>query len=153
MGGDVETEILTTDYTDCTDEFMVSVKSAVYKSMKKDERTHAIIGTAMEVHNILGPGRLEAVYQEALEIEFDLRGIPYISQPQIDIDYKGLKLKKYYVPDFLVFEDVVVEIKAETALTKTDEAQIINSLKCCMKKVGLLINFGESSLQWKRFVN
>jgi GxxExxY protein len=121
--------------------------------MKRDERTHAIIGASMEVHNILGPGRLEAVYHEALEIEFGLREIHYVSKPQVEIVYKGHKLKQYYVPDFLVLEDVVVEIKAEVALTKIDEAQIINSLKCCSKKVGLLINFGGPSLQWKRFVN
>jgi len=121
--------------------------------MKKDERTHAIIGAAMEVHSILGPGRLEAVYHEALEIEFNLREVSYVSKPRIDIEYKGYKLKSYYIPDFLVLEEVVVEIKAESALTRVDEAQIINSLKCCGKKVGLLINFGESSLRWERFVN
>jgi len=121
--------------------------------MKKDERIHKTIGTAMDVHSIMGPGRLEAVYHEALEIEFDLRRVSYVSKPRVDIEYKDYKLKSYYIPDFLVLNEVVVEIKAESALTKVDEAQIINRLKCCGKKVGLLINFGESSLRWKRFVN
>ena len=119
----------------------------------KDERTHKIIGAAMEVHSIIGPGRLEAVYQECLEIEFSWRNIPFVSQPQLQIYYKGKKLKKFYVPDFIVFNNIIVEIKSESALTLSDEAQIINSLKIGHKKVGLLINFGEKSLRFKRFVN
>jgi GxxExxY protein len=121
--------------------------------MERDPQTYAIIGAAIEVHKTLGPGHLEAVYQEALEIELGLRGIPYQSQPRIELDYKGRKLKKYYQPDLLIYERVVVEIKAQSALSSIDEAQIINSLKCCRKQVGLLINFGEPSLHWKRYVN
>ncbi len=130
----------TRDYTD-------------YIYMEKDERTHKIIGAAMEVHNIIGPGYLEAVYQECLEIEFRESKFPFIAQPQLQIYYKGKKLKKFYVPDFIVFKEVVLEIKAEKALTEVDEAQIINSLKISRHKVGLLINFGEKSLRFKRFVN
>lgn len=121
--------------------------------MERDQRTHAIIGTAMEVHNIVGPGHLEAVYQECLEIEFTKRNISFISKPQIDIYYKEVKLQKYYIPDFIVFNEVIVEIKSEKNLSKEDEAQIINSLKISKKKVGLLINFGEQSLRFKRYVN
>jgi GxxExxY protein len=121
--------------------------------MEQDPQTYAILGAALEVHRILGPGHLEAVYQEALEIEFDLREIPYESQPRIVLEYKGRELKKYYQPDFLVGERVVVEIKAQSGLGSVDHAQILNSLKSCRKEVGLLINFGEPSLQWRRFVN
>ncbi|MBC8554405.1 MAG: GxxExxY protein [Candidatus Brocadiales bacterium] len=121
--------------------------------MEKDQRTRAIIGTAMEVHNIVGPGHLEAIYHECLEIEFEERDISFISKPKLEIYYKERKLKKYYVPDFLVFQEVTLEIKAEKSLTKVDEAQIINSLKISQHKVGLLINFGEASLRFKRFVN
>ncbi len=119
----------------------------------KDPRTHAIIGAAMEVHNIIGPGYLEAVYHECYEIEFQKRQILFISKPKLDIYYKDIKLKKYYIPDFLVFNEIIIEIKAEKCLTKVDEAQIINSLKTSRKKVGLLINFGEASLVFRRFVN
>jgi len=122
-------------------------------SMEKDERTHKIIGAAMEVHSIMGPGRLEAVYQECLGVEFGERNIPFVSQPELQIYYKDKKLKKFYVPDFVVFKDIIVEIKSEKALTSLDEAQIINSLKTSRLKVGLLINFGEESLRFKRFVN
>ena len=121
--------------------------------MEKDERTHKIIGAAMEVHSIMGPGRLEAVYQECLGVEFGERNIPFVSQPELEIYYKDKKLKKFYVPDFVVFKDIIVEIKSEKALTSLDEAQIINSLKTSRLKVGLLINFGEESLRFKRFVN
>jgi len=89
-----------------------------------DPRTHAIIGASMEVHRIIGSGHLEAVYQECLEIELELKGIQYISKPKLDIYYKDIKLRKYYIPDFIAYNEVVVEIKAERALTKEDEAQI-----------------------------
>ena len=119
----------------------------------RDPRTHSIIGAAMEVHRDMGSGLLEAVYQECLEIEFKLRKIPFISQPKVTIYYKDNELNKYYVPDFIVYDEVIVEIKAEKNLTKEDEAQVINSLKNARKRIGLLLNFGESSLKFKRFVN
>jgi GxxExxY protein len=121
--------------------------------MKRDPRTHAIIGAAMEVHGIIGPGHLEAVYQECLEIEYELRKIPYISQPRLEIFYKNQRLKKFYIPDFIVYSEVIVEIKAEKSLTSIDEAQLINSLIISHHNVGLLLNFGEESLRYKRFVN
>ena len=121
--------------------------------LKYKELTHKIIGCAMEVHKELGPGFLEAIYQEALEIEFSMQNIPYKSQPKINSYYKKKRLKKFYKPDFLVFNKIVVEIKAEKKLTPIDEVQVINSLKCTKKEVALLINFGELSLKWKRYVN
>lgn len=121
--------------------------------MKKDPRTHAIIGAAMEVHRIIGPGHLEAVYHECLEIEFRERNIPYISKPKLEIYYKEEKLKKFYTPDFMVYKEIVLEIKSSKSLTEVDEAQIINSLKISRQEIGLLINFGELSLKFKRFIN
>ena len=121
--------------------------------MDRDIRTHEIIGAAMEVHRTVGPGHLEAVYQECLEIEFKVRDIPFISQPRLEIFYKEQKLKKYYVPDFIVYNEVVVEIKAEQSLSKIDEAQLINSLIISRHNTGLLLNFGEESLRYKRFVS
>lgn len=123
------------------------------KNRQSDSKTYAIIGAAIEVHNIIGRGHLEAVYHECLEIEFKNRKIAYRSKPQLNIFYKNKKLQKYYIPDFIIFDEIIVEIKSERCLTKEDEAQIINSLKISNKKVGLLINFGELSLKFKRFVN
>ena len=118
----------------------------------KDE-VYAIIGAAMEVYNQLGPGFLEAIYQEALEIEFKERNISFASQSEIFVNYKEHQLKKYYVADFLVYQEIIVEIKAQDRLTSNNEAQILNQLKATGKQLGLLINFGASSdLEWKRMI-
>ena len=120
--------------------------------MQKDPRTHKIIGAAMKVHNQMGPGHLEAVYQECLEIEFELQSMLFISNPTLSLYYKTRKLNKFYVPDFIVLGDIVVEIKAQKMLSNDDESQIINSLKSSHHEIGLLINFGEPSLKFKRFI-
>ncbi len=106
----------------------------------------------MEVHRELGNGFLEGVYQEALEREFELQNVPFISQPIIEIRYKGKPLEKKYQPDFTCYDEVITEIKAMSALTSNEEAQIINYLKSTKFKVGLLINFGAKSLEHKRLV-
>jgi GxxExxY protein len=118
----------------------------------KDPRTHAIIGAAMEVHKELGCGFLEAVYQEALEREFRDREIPFKSQPIVQINYKGEILNKTYQPDFICFDNVLVEIKALSILSGTEESQVINYLKATGLEIGLLINFGTKSLEYRRFV-
>jgi len=117
-----------------------------------DQRTYQIIGAAIEVHKELGSGFLEAVYQEALEGEFTYQEIPYKSQPPVRIEYKGKPLKKKYEPDFICYDDIIVEIKAMDKLSGVEHAQIINYLKATRLKVGLLINFGSKSLEHKRFV-
>ncbi len=118
----------------------------------RDRKTYRIIGAAMEVHKELGCGFLEPVYQEALQIEFALQHLPFVVQPDIRIRYKEQLLKKFYVPDFVCFEEVIVEIKALSQLTGLEEAQVINYLKATGIKVGLLINFGCESLKYKRLV-
>lgn len=118
----------------------------------KDKRTYTIIGAAMEVHKELGCGFLEAVYQEALELEFLTQKIPFKAQPIIEIIYKGNPLDKKYQPDFICFKEVVIEIKAISALSSLEEAQLINYLKATCLSVGLLINFGTRSLEYKRLV-
>jgi len=118
----------------------------------EDERTYKIIGAAMEVHKELGRGFLEAVYQEALGREFSLQRIPNKAQPIIDILYKEVLLEKKYQPDFICYDEVIVEIKAVSSLSGVEEAQLINYLKATGLKVGLLLNFGSKSLEHKRFV-
>jgi GxxExxY protein len=113
--------------------------------------TREIIGAAMEVHRTLGNGFLESVYEEALAIEFDLRKVRYERQKGIDVFYKGL-LAKQFVCDFLAGEKVLVELKAIKAITNIEEAQILNYLRATGIEVGLLINFGEQSLKYKRLV-
>jgi len=130
---------------------IVSADYADYAEMK-DQRTYRIIGAAIEVHKVLGCGFLEAVYQEALGKEFVIREIPSKSQPIVEIVYKGKPLEKKYQPDFICYDEVIVEIKATTSLTGLEEAQLINYLKASGLKVGLLLSFGSKSLEHKRFV-
>lgn len=114
--------------------------------------TGNIIGAAMEVHRTLGCGFLEPVYQEALEMELGLRGVPVNPQQELRISYKGCTLKHKYKPDIVADDKVIVEIKALARLTGVEEAQAINYLKGSGCKVALLINFGARSLEWKRLV-
>ena len=113
---------------------------------------YKIIGAAMEVHKELGPGFLEAVYQEALEIELQKQKIPYEREKLMNIFYKGIKLKKKYSADFVCYDKIIVEVKALSSLSSDHEAQILNYLKTTSLKLGLLINFGAKSLQYKRLV-
>lgn len=133
--------------------FLVDVKdSDVTELIFKDE-VYAIVGAAIEVHRELGPGFLEPVYQEALEIELQARGIPFESQKRLLIHYKGHRLQKEYVTDLVCYERVIVEIKALGHLSGREQAQILNYLKATGLRVGVLINFGSSGkLEWKRFV-
>jgi len=112
--------------------------------------TEKIIGAAMDVHRILGPGFLEYVYHEALCYELKLRELSFESQKELDIWYKDLLIPRKYTPDLFVEDFVIIEIKATSGLTHNDEAQLLNYLKATKKRVGLLLNFGEQSLKIKR---
>jgi GxxExxY protein len=113
--------------------------------------TREIIGAAMEVHRILGPGFLEAVYEEALAQEFDLRGIHYERQKTFDVPYK-VKTAGIYRADFVVEGKVVVDTKAIKHITEIEEALILNYLKVTKLHVGLVLNFATLRLEYKRRV-
>jgi GxxExxY protein len=116
--------------------------------------SYQIIGAAMEVHSQLRSGFLEAVYQEALGLEFAARNIPFEALQRLPVHYKGQLLKCEYVADFICFGEIIVEIKALDTLTTKEEAQLLNYLKATGFKLGLLINFGAyHDVQWKRLVN
>ena len=117
----------------------------------KDE-VYEIIGAAMEVHKILGCGFLEAIYQEVLAMEFIKRNIPFEQEKMINIEYKGVFLKKFYQADFLCYDKIIIETKALSELSSEHESQILNYLKATGKKLGLLINFGQKSLIYHRYV-
>ena len=117
----------------------------------KDE-CYRIIGACMEVHSELGSGFLEAVYQEALAKEFCSREIPFVSESKLDVYYKGEKLNKYYYADYICFNQIIIEIKAIEGLTDEHLAQVLNYLKATGFRIGLLINFGTSKLQYKRVI-
>jgi GxxExxY protein len=117
----------------------------------KDE-VYAIVGAAMEVHREKGFGFSEPVYQECMEFELADRGISAIAQKEMPISYKGRRLKKTHISDFVAFGKIIVELKALDRLTKREEAQVINYLKASGFEVAVLINFGAPSLEWKRIV-
>jgi GxxExxY protein len=119
---------------------------------KDDPRTYAIIGAAMEVHRVMGNGFLEAVYREALGLEFAAGNIPFQREVDLPVMYKDTTLGVAYRADFICYDGVVVELKAQKELCSADQSQVINYLKAAGMEVGLLINFGSSSLQYKRFV-
>ena len=117
------------------------------------EEGYALMAAAFEVHNIQGGGLLEEIYQESLEIELELRGIVYQSKAELKVFYKERTLKKTYIPDLLVFNEIVVELKSVSALAPEHEAQLLNYMRITRHPIGYLINFGPvGKLQWKRFL-
>jgi len=117
------------------------------------EESFKIIGACMKVHSVLGSGFLEAVYQEALEMEFTKNDIPFKRQVKLSLVYDGIKLKKYYIADFVCYDNIIVEIKAAISLHPNMLKQTKNYLKATNKRLGLLVNFGEKSLNYKRILN
>ena len=117
------------------------------------EESYRIIGACFEVYKEMGCGFLEAVYQECLGIEFLARDILFTPQYELRLSYKGRPLKQTYVPDFMCFDKIVVEIKAVAALTDLHRAQLQNYLKATGYKLGLLANFGHyPKLEYERIV-
>ena len=118
------------------------------------EESYKIIGACFEVYKEKGNGFLEAVYQECLAIEFSDQNIPFTEQPRHRLVYKGRDLKQNYQPDFLCFDQIIVEIKAVKKLADEHRAQVINYLKATDKQLGLLVNFGHyPKNEYERFVN
>jgi len=107
-----------------------------------EEETFAIRGAVFEVYREMGCGFLEAVYQECLEKELRLKGIPFISQPELKLSYKGENLQQVYKPDLICYEQIIVELKAVKELGQEHKAQVINYLKATNLRLSLLINFG-----------
>ena len=116
------------------------------------ETTEKILNASFEVHKALGSGFLESVYEEALAVEFDLQKISFERQKKLDVYYKNRTVKSFYA-DYVVEGCVLVELKAIRTYAENEIAQVLNYLKGGKIQVGLLLNFGASSLQWKRLIN
>ena len=118
----------------------------------KDE-VYAIAGAMFEVYKALGTGYLEPVYQEALAVEFTSRGIPFEREHRLPIYYKDVKLEKWYAPDFICFDQIILELKVLRKLGPIETAQLLNYLKITKLRLGILANFGSSQrLEWNRYV-
>ncbi|HMO91408.1 MAG TPA: GxxExxY protein [Pirellulaceae bacterium] len=104
--------------------------------------SYAIRGACFEVYKEMGPGFLEAVYQECLAKEFSRQNIPFIAQQQLSLQYKGEPLLQSYVPDFICYDKIIVEIKGTREIAPEHKAQLLNYLKATGMKLGLLVNFG-----------
>ena len=118
----------------------------------REEETFKIIGICMEVHRNLGPGLLEVVYKDALEIEFKANNIPFEREKEFSIEYKGVILPHKFYADFIVNEDIVLEVKAIKEFSGEHTSQVLNYMKLSDSEIGLLVNFQNKSLQHKRLV-
>ena len=117
------------------------------------EESYKILGACFEVYKEMGCGFLESVYQECLEIEFGLQGLSFESQAQLSLKYKGNELKKKYIPDFALFNKIVLEIKAVKEVTDEHRSQVYNYLRATGYRLGLLVNFGHHpGVQYERIV-
>ena len=123
------------------------MNSLIYK-----DESYKIIGICMDVHNNLGPGFLEIVYKDALEYEFKKAGIPYEREKEYKVHYKGIILPHKFYADFVVFDKIILEVKAVSGIIDEFIAQSINYLRVSENKLALLVNFGEPSLYSKRII-
>ncbi|MFH7012732.1 GxxExxY protein [Flavobacterium sp. FlaQc-52] len=118
----------------------------------RESETYKIIGICMEVHRNLGPGLLEIIYKDALEIEFKENNVLFEREKEYSIEYKGKILPHKFYADFIINNDIVLEIKAVKEFSNEHIAQILNYIKISQSEVGLLVNFQTKSLQYKRYI-
>ena len=119
---------------------------------KKDEN-YEIVGLCMEVHRILGPGLLEIVYKDALEIEFKNHNIPYKREKEYNVEYKGIILPHKFYADFVVYSDIILEVKSIKEINNDRLAQTLNYMKLADTPIGIIANFQNKSLVHKRLIN
>ncbi len=136
-------------------DWIVAEPDELYGDNKKfslSKETYEIIGLCMEIHRILGKGFSEVVYKDALEYECRSQNIPYSREKIFKVNYKGHFLPHYFTADFIVYEDIIIEIKAQKGLVDENVSQILNYLKVSKCPLGLLFNFGDDALRFKRYV-
>lgn len=107
-----------------------------------EQESYRIRGACFEVYREMGAGFLEAVYQECMERELRMSSVPFIAHPRIQMNYKGDRLKCEYIPDFVCFQKIIVEIKAVSSIVDEHRAQLHNYLKATRMRLGFLVNFG-----------
>jgi len=123
------------------------------RNQVRDPRTYAIVAAAKEVHDALGSGFLEPVYQEALAVEFGRQGVPFARQVALPVVYRGQPLNASFCADFVCFGTVLVEVEVREAVSEREEAWVVNGLKAARLEVGVVLNFGGASLEHRRLVS
>jgi GxxExxY protein len=123
------------------------------KKYPLQKESYEIIGICMEVHRILGKGFLEIVYKDALEYEFNVRGITYEREKLYEIHYKEIILRHKYYADFVVHDNIILEVKAQKGIVDEHYKWVINYLAYSKCELGLIVNFGEDSLKTKRVIS
>jgi len=118
-----------------------------------EKESYQIIGTCIAVHKKLGAGFDKPIYEEVLQKEFKKKKIPFEKQKRLQVFYDGIALKKQFTADFVCYDKIIVNIKSVSFLPPEAKQQVVNYLKATNFKLGLLINFGESNLKWKRVIN
>ena len=116
------------------------------------EESYEILGACMKIHSALGSGYKEVIYQDALEVELFNRKIPFDKEKKYRVIYEGVTLKHHFVADFIVYENIIIELKATKEIVNPFIAQTINYLKASGLKLGMIINFGLPSLEYKRII-
>lgn len=120
--------------------------------LQRDPKTYATIGVAMAVHRELGHGFLESAYQAALQVELNHNQIPFVKEAETPVCYRGSPSKVSFRADFICYDNIIIELKALSAISGVEEAQVINYLKATSYVCALLINFGAPSLEYKRSI-
>lgn len=118
----------------------------------KQEENYMIVGICMEVHRILGPGLLEIVYKDALEIEFKNNNIPFEREKKFSIEYKGNILPHKFYADFIIYDEIILEVKTVKEISNEHIAQTLNYIKLAGSQIGIIVNFQNKSLTHKRLI-
>jgi len=116
------------------------------------EETHRLIGLCMEIHRELGKGHGEVIYKDALVVELSRASVPFARERKFEVNYKGVILPHLYYADFVILDKILFEAKAAEKLTDAHVKQVLNYLAASKLRLGLLVNFGADSLEWKRVV-
>lgn len=124
----------------------------ISENFYKKEENYTIVGLCMEVHRILGPGLLEIVYKDALEIEFKNNNIPFEREKEFFIEYKGVILPHKFYADFIIYDEIILEVKSTKEISNEHIAQTINYMKLAESQIGIIANFQNKSLVHKRLV-
>lgn len=144
-------KVIRTQQRNCT--FMMNfITEKSMNNMIYEDESYKLIGICMDIHNNLGSGFLEIVYKDALEYELQQAGIDYAREKMYDVNYKGKTLPHNFFADFVVFDKIILEIKATSSMSNAYAAQAINYLTVSKNRLALIVNFGESSLRYKRIV-